>query len=223
MTVTVGVAGVKGAGGVTTSAVALAAVSAMSGPTMLVEADPSGGSLLGWCEDLRAAGDLYDVAMSRQAGGLASAAQRFGDMVVVPAWGRPFRLTQALLRPRVPWEVLFDEVGGTVIVDVGRVAPDIPTLGLLAAMDVVVLVSPSEPGPVAATMEWAMRGGRHGAADAGLDTSRLRMVTSEVVGRRRRVSVTPRDLASVTGPAYLGHLPHDETAVDLLTPGRVGR
>jgi hypothetical protein len=162
---------------------------------------------------------LYDVAMARESGGLASVAQRFGDMAVVPAWGRPFRLTQALSRPRVPWEVLFDEVGGTVIVDVGRLAPDSPTLGVLAALDVTVLVSASEPGPVAATMEWATRGGRHGAGDAGLAVERLRMVTSEVVGRRRRISVTPRDLASMTGPAYLGHLPHDETSVDLLTRG----
>ena len=43
------------------------------------------------------AGDLYDVAMARQSGGLASVAQRLGDMAVVPAWGRPFRLTQALV------------------------------------------------------------------------------------------------------------------------------
>lgn len=219
MTTKIGVAGVKGAGGVTTAAVSLAAAWAAQGPTMLVEADPSGGSLLGWSEDLRAAGDLYEVAMARQSGGLASVAQRFGDMAVVPAWGRPFRLTQALSRPRVPWEVLFDEVGGTVVVDVGRVAPDSPTLGVLASLDVLVLVAASEPGPVSATMEWASRGGRHGAADVGLEASRLRMVTSEVVGRRRRMSVTPRDLPSMNGPTFLGHLPHDEAAVDLLVRG----
>ena len=41
-------------------------------------------------------------------------------------------------------------------------------MGVLAAVDVVVLVAASEPGPVAATMEWATRGGRHGAGDVGV-------------------------------------------------------
>ena len=164
-------------------------------------------------------GDLYDAAMSRDPGGLAAIVQRLGDVAVVPSWGRPFRTVQALMRPRVPWELLFDEVEGTVIVDLGRLYPDAPTLGVLNAMDVIVLVSASEPGPVAATMEWASRGGRHGAGDVGVSAERIVMITNEVVGRRRRVSVTPREMASLQGPPYLGHLEHDETAVDLLHRG----
>ena len=81
-------------------------------------------------------------------------------------------------------------------------------------MDVIVLVSASEPGPVAATMEWA-GGGRHAAGDVGVSTDRIVMVTNEVVGRRRRVSVTPREMASLHGPPYLGHFVHDEAAVEL--------
>ena len=133
----------------------MSAAAAVQGPVTLVEADPSGGSLLSWCDDLRPAGDLYDAAMSRDPGGLAAIVQRLGDVAVVPSWGRPFRTAQALMRPRVPWDLLFDEVAGTVVVDLGRLYPDAPTWGVLSAMDVIVLVSASEPGPVAATMEWA--------------------------------------------------------------------
>ena len=73
---TIGVASVKGAGGVTSAALVLAAVLRRARTdVMLVEADPSGGSLLGWCEQLQPAGDLYDVTMSRNSAGLASVAQ----------------------------------------------------------------------------------------------------------------------------------------------------
>ncbi len=219
MNETVVVGGVKGPGGVSTVTLAMAATAAVYGPVMLVEGDPSGGSLLARCPDLVAGPDLYEAALSRNGSGLEEVAQRLGDVSVVPAWGRPFRLTQPLLRPRVPWPTLFGGFDGTVFVDVGRVWPEAPTMGLLASADVVVLVAASEPGPVAATMEWATRGGRHGAADAGVAAERVRMVTCEVVGRRRRVSVTPQDLRLVTGPGYLGHFPHDEAAVEWLCRG----
>ena len=215
----IGFASVKGASGTSTGALSVSAAAAVQGPVTLVEADPSGGSLLSWCDDLRPAGDLYDAAMSRDPGGLAAIVQRLGDVAVVPSWGRPFRTAQALMRPRVPWDLLFDEVAGTVVVDLGRLYPDAPTLGVLNAMDVIVLVSASEPGPVAATMEWAGRGGRHAAGDVGVSTDRIVMVTNEVVGRRRRVSVTPREMASLHGPPYLGHFEHDEAAVELLHRG----
>ena len=92
-------------------------------------------------------------------------------------------------------------------------------MGLLAAVDLVVLVAASEPSPVATTMEWASRGGRHGSTDVGVPVGRLRMITSEVVGRRRTMSVTPRDLSLVTGAGYLGHLPHDPASLELLCLG----
>jgi MinD-like ATPase involved in chromosome partitioning or flagellar assembly len=215
----IGFASVKGASGTTTGALGVAAAAAAQGPVTFVEADPSGGSLLSWCDDLRPAGDLYDAAMSREPGGLAAIVQHLGDVAVVPSWGRPFRTTQALMRPRVPWDLLFDELAGTVIVDLGRLYPEAPTLGVLNAMDVIVLVSASEPGPVATTMEWAGRGGRHGAGDVGVSTDRIVMMTNEVVARRRRVSVTPREMASLQGPPYVGHFEHDETAVELLHRG----
>lgn len=214
----VGVAGAK-SGGVSTIAHALAAAAVPSGPSMLVEADPSGGSLLTWSDVVQPAGDLYDVVMSRDSDGLASVAQQLGGLAVVPAWGDSFRLTQALSRSRMPWEMVFGGVDGTVVVDVGRVSAASPTMTVLAAMDVVVLVSASEPGPVATTLEWVGRAGRHGADDIGLQSERLRMVTSEVVGRRRRSSVDGHDVDAVTGPGFLGHFPHDDTAVDLLRRG----
>ena len=216
---TIAFAAVKGAGGVTSASLVLAAALAEQDHTILVEADPSGGSLLSWCEQLRPAGDFYDIAMNRNSAGLESVAQPLGNLSVIPSWGRSFRLTQALIRPRVPWGTLFDSHAGTVIVDVGRVYPDAPAMGLLAAADLVVLVATSEPSPVATTMEWASRGGRHGSTDAGIPTGRLRMITNEVVGRRRTMTVTPRDLSLVTGADYLGHLPHDSAALGLLCRG----
>jgi hypothetical protein len=47
----------------------------------------------------------------------------------------------------------------------------------------------------------------------------LRLVTNEVVGRRRPVSVSPRDLATHSGPPLVGRFPHDDRAVDLLWRG----
>jgi hypothetical protein len=142
-----------------------------------------------------------------------------GELTVVPAWGRPFRLCQALTRPRVPSEVLFGEFDGTVFVDVGRVWPEAPTIGLLSSMDVVVLVAPGEPGPVAAAVEWASRGGRHGAGEPGVSRERLRLVINEVVGRRRPVTVSPRDLATWGGLPLIARFPHDNRAVDWLWRG----
>jgi hypothetical protein len=218
VTFKLGFVGVKGAG-VSTASVSEAAHLASRGPVTYVEADPSGGSLLSRCDDLRPACDLYDAAMSRDPGGLAGIVQRLGDVDVVPSWGRAFRTMQALTRPRVPWDLLFDELPGTVVVDLGRLYPNAPTLGVLNAMDVIVLVSPPEPGPVATTMEWAVRGGRDALGDVGVSVDRIVMITNEVVGRRPRVTVTPRELASLQGPPYLGHLPHDEPAVELLHRG----
>jgi MinD-like ATPase involved in chromosome partitioning or flagellar assembly len=216
---TIGVAAVKGPAGVSTMSIALAATAATASRAMMVEADPSGGSLLGWCDDLRAGPDLYEVALSRDSTRLADVAQRLGDVAVVPAWGRPFRLCQALARPRVPWEVLFGEFDGAVFVDVGRVWPEAPTIGLLSSMDVVVLVAPGEPAPVAAAVEWASRGGRHGAGESGVSRERLRLVINEVVGRRRQLMVSPRDLATWAGLPLIARFPHDERAVDWLRRG----
>ena len=91
-----------------------------------------------------------------------------------------------------------------VVVDVGRLYPDAPTLGVLSVMDVIVLVAASEPGPVATTMEWASRGGRHAAADVqqqvsvrayGFDVGQVRAVVPV-----QRVPVCP---LQVEGPEHL--------------------
>ena len=207
----IGFASVKGASGTSTAALSVSAAAAVQGPVTLVEADPSGGSLLSWCDDLRPAGDLYDAAMSRDPGGSgcdrAAPRRRRGGAVVGP----PVSHRSGADAATCPWDLLFDEDGG----DRGRRSraplPGRPHLGGAQAMDVIVLVSASEPGPVAATMEWAGRGGRHAAGDVGVSTDRIVMVTNEVVGRRR-VSVTPREMASLHGPPYLGHFEHDEAA-----------
>lgn len=220
MTVTIAVAGVKGAGGVTATALTIAAVNGAGGaPTLLVEADPSGGSLLAWCEQLRHGLDLYDVTASRDPQIWEAATQQLGDISVLPGRGTPFRFEQALVRPRAGWHNLFGQFDGAVVIDVGRIYPSAPSMNLLSEVDVVVLVAASETGPVAATMEWANRAGRHGANDIGVSVERLRMVTVEVVGRRPAMSVKPKDLSMMTGAGYLGHLPHDVAALDMLCRG----
>ena len=191
---------------------------------MLVEADPSGGSLLGWCEQLRPAGDLYDLTMNRNSAGVASVAQPMGDLSVVPSWGRSFRLTQALTRPRVPWDALLGGFDGTVIVDVGRRLPrgadDGPPRGRATSS-----CSSPPPSRHRSPRRWS---GPAAAAVTDRRTSacrsgRLRMITSEVVGRRRAMSVTPRDLSLVTGAGYLGHLPHDPALARAAVPRCVDR
>ena len=52
MTQIVALASVKGTGGVTSSALGLAAAFGMRSDALVLEADLSGGSLLGWCPTL---------------------------------------------------------------------------------------------------------------------------------------------------------------------------
>ena len=219
MTHIVAVGSIKGAGGVTTTAIVYAAATAAAGggPVTVVEADPSGGSLLGWCGQLDAGFGLYEAVFDR-ARGVAGVAQRLGDIEVVVAQGDPFRISVALGRPR-GWQPILTEVDGVVVVDVGRLYPGSPAAGIVGIADVVVLVSPPEPGPLAATLEWAGRGGQFHADDTALDADRVKVVTVDVTARSRQ-RVDPNMLAREhLGGGYVGHLPFDDQAVDLLYRG----
>ena len=219
VTATIGMAGVKGPAA-STAALCGGRGVAVPGPTMLVEADPSGGSLLAGARICGRPATCTTWRWPASRAGSPSVAQRLGDMAVVPAWGRPFRLTQALSRPRVPWEVLFGEVGGTVIVDVGRLDPDGPTLGRVGGVGRRGAGGGVGAGPGGGDDGVGDRGGRHGAGDAGLPVERLRMVTTEVVGRRRRVSVHPARWRRCTGAAVpRPSAPRRRRRVDLLCRG----
>ncbi|MBA3286403.1 MAG: hypothetical protein H0U21_00055 [Acidimicrobiia bacterium] len=220
------VAAVKGSGGVTAAALALGASLAAtpdSAAVTLVEADPSGGSLLGWCEQLTAGDGLYEAAFSRHSDGLASVAQPLGEMAVVVARGTPFRLIAALERPRRSWSNLLRSVDGTVIVDIGRLTPSSPTAPIVAAADVIVLVAAADPGSVAATMEWIGRGGRLTPDELGVSSERIRLLTTEVTPSGGPHGLAPRELARELGPAYIGHLPHDPDGLRTLCRGASAR
>lgn len=218
MKLVVAVGSVKGTGGASATALGLAAAFGESREAVLVEADPSGGSLLGWCPTLRsAAGGLYEAVFDRDRT-LGWVRQSLGDISVVVAHGDPYRISVALERPR-SWRQLFDRLDAdVVVVDVGRMFPGSPALPLTGCADRLVLVSPPEPGPLAATMEWVGRAGQHTASDARLDADRMRMVSVDVPPRGRH-RVDPGRLPAELGDGYVGHVPFDDSAVELLCRG----
>ena len=217
MTWVVAVGSVKASGGATSTALVLAASAAATGePVTLVEADPSGGSLFGWCVDLDPSGaGLYEGVFQRD---LAAGVQRLGEIGVVAAQGDPWRISAALDRPR-GWRPLLEPLDGVVVVDIGRLFPGSPAAQIAGVADVVVLVAPPEPGPLAATLEWVARRGQFAATDAQVDTERVKMLTVDVAVERRH-RIDPGRLArDQLGPVYAGHVPFDAGALELLCRG----
>jgi len=213
----VAVASVKGTGGVTATALGLAALGhEMCGDAMLIEADPSGGSLLGWSEHLHAGRTaLYEAITD---GDIGRGMQRLGNVRVLPAQGDPWKVTVALENVR-NWRRLLEPAGELAVVDVGRLYPGSPVSRIVGEADVIVLVAPAEAAPIAATLQWASRGGRRGVADPVFDAGRMRLVTVDV-SKGRRSGVDPRSLVrDDLGIAYAGHVPFDEAALSLLCRG----
>jgi MinD-like ATPase involved in chromosome partitioning or flagellar assembly len=211
------VGSVKGTGGVSTTALLLAAGLGESADVVLVEADPSGGSLLGWCEQLSTVpGSLYDVVFDHDRS-WSLVRQSLGEIGVVVAQGDPWRISVALERPR-SWRAMFDRLdAAVVVVDVGRLFPGSPAWSVVGAADRLVLVAPSEAGALAATWEWMGRGGQHTATDAPFSPDRMRVVTVDVSPR----SVLRLDPGRVRelGDRYVGHVPHDPAGVGLICRG----
>jgi hypothetical protein len=208
------VGSIKGAGGVSSTAMGLAA--AAGDGAVLMEADPSGGSLLGWSEHLDAGRpSLYDAVSIKD---LNTGVQRLGDMRVIVTQGDPWRITVALDGVR-RWRPLWEQVGEVVVVDVGRLYPDSPALRLAGEADVLMLVSPPEAVALAATLEWAQRSGQHSSNDAAIDPARMRLVTVDVTSSRRNrldPSMLARESLNI---AYAGHVPFDDAALSLLSRG----
>lgn len=158
MSLMVAVASVKGAPGATTAALALAAGWPGRGdgaPSVLVEADGSGGSLSAWC----GAGPAGSGAGGSGLVGLAAAVRygaaggpgvglaAYADALAcgVPAVRAPTAGPQAAaaveVLERSRFAVLRHEAGsaGVVVVDVGRLGPS--GSSVLSAVDVLVLVA----------------------------------------------------------------------------------
>ena len=108
---------------------------------------------------------------------------------------------------------------GVAVVDIGRLFPGSPAAQIAGVADVVVLVAPPDPGPLAATLEWVARRGQFAATDAQIDAGRVRILTVDVAAERR-LRIDPGRLArDQLGPVYAGHVPFDAGALDLLCRG----
>ncbi|MEL6894276.1 MAG: hypothetical protein AAFP84_21975, partial [Actinomycetota bacterium] len=213
----IAVGSIKGTGGATSTALGLAsAAGELTNSAVLMEADPSGGSLLGWSEHLNAARpSLYDAASQQD---LQVVMQRLGQISVVPAQGDPWKITVALEGVR-RWRPLLQTAGDVMVVDVGRLYPSSPTLRIAGEADVLVLVCPPEASPLAATIEWMVRGGQRSSTDTSLDPARLRLVTVDATTSKRS-RIDPKSLLREDlGVAYAGHVPFDDAALSLLCRG----
>ena len=217
MSTVIAVGSVKGIGGATSTALGLAAAAGeYSSGAVMVEADPSGGSLLGWSEHLNATRpSLYEAASQHS---LELAMQRLGQVRVVPAQGDPWKITVAIEGVR-RWRPMLDDAGDIAVVDVGRLYPSSPALRIVGQADTLVLVAPPEAGPLAATIEWMLRGGQRSANDTALDPARMRLISVDTAtGRRARVD--PNSLIRENlGVTYAGHIPSDDAALSLLCRG----
>lgn len=218
MTQIVALASVKGTGGVTSSALGLAAAFGMRSDALLLEADPSGGSLLGWCPTLDpTAGGLYEAAFERERPGLSTFVQPLGDIGVVVAQGEPYRIAAALERPR-GWLSMLDGIADRVVVDLGRLFPGTPARAVAGVSDRLILVAPPEPGALAATVEWIGRGGQHEANDTPIESSRIGLLTVDTGGDRRQ-RIDPHRLGDELGVEHVGHLPFDGATLETVCRG----
>ena len=160
----VALASASGAPGVTTSALALAL--AWQRPTLLVEADPTGGSsiLAGWfhAQPPHDRG-LVNLAMAHREGDLAAALPDVA--ITIP--DSDVRLIAGLRSHRqVPsataiWEPLadalrdLDRTGTDVIVDAGRLGMVGAPLPLLRSADVVLLTTRTTLPAISGARSWA--------------------------------------------------------------------
>ncbi len=213
---------VKGGLGATTTALALAAALAERRPTLLVEADPSGGSLVGTCPNLGAAPTLELMMSERREQAtfdqLLQCTQPLGDIVVAAAPPEPFTAHLVVDQPRSPWTSTLRDVDGHVVCDVGRVQPGSPAWSVLHAADHFLLVTGSDPMALATSVEWAAQRGRVAPGVSGLavDVTRIVLLAPGGAGRHG----TPSDrLAAELGPRFAGQLPWDPSGVDLLRRG----
>ncbi len=213
----VALAGAKGAPGVTTSALLLAAVWPV--PPLLVEGDPAGGDLRCWLSDadglpLRPDAGVVSLLSAHAVGGaladrslLAHAQHLSGGLAVLVGPGNPAQ-SEAL---RGQWPLLAAALAahhGDAIVDAGRTDGGDPTqLQLLRTADRVLVVAASTVASLAHSRDLLVSLSRQ-----GIDAELL------LVG-----SAADRDDAARALGASVHLLPRDPDAACALTGGRWGR
>jgi pilus assembly protein CpaE len=218
----VAVGTVKGGLGATTTALVLAAALAERRPTLLVEADPSGGTLVGVCPSLAATPTLELLMSERRDQAsveqVLQCTQPLGDLLVAAAPPEPFTAHLVVDQPRSPWMGTLRKVDGHVVCDVGRLQAGSPAWTVLQASDEVVLVTGSDPMGLAATVEWAEQRGRVAPGVSGLAVDATRIVVVAPAGAGRHGGPSER-IAAELGARFAGQLPWDPAGIDLLRRG----
>lgn len=208
----IGLVSAKGAPGVTAAALTLAGVAGGGG--LLVELDPSGGSVECWT------GAAGEPGLIRLASGLRRSADpeallshavevpRGVGSVLAPTGGRLAESTIATVADRLVPALAGLE--GPVIVDAGRWSPSQPTARRVAGCDVVAVVC-------APTVE-------------GIEAARWLADPLEAVGAGRVVLVpvgdrpyAPGEITAAVGLAVLGPLAWDPRGLHALIGAGVGR
>jgi hypothetical protein len=207
---------VRGGPGATTTALACAAVAGERSNVLFVEADPTGGVLLGRCDSLDGGRSLLQLAFpdrderGRPGEVLVDAArQKLGDLDVIVAPANPNQAFEAIARSRSRWPQLLAELDATVVVDCGRLFPGTPATSLLRVADVVVVVASPDAADVLAYLEWS----------TGADLATGGAISGPVL-----VSVGPGrfgewHLTRELGSSFAGNVVHAPAAVQLLWRG----
>ncbi|MBD0734654.1 hypothetical protein [Streptomyces sp. CBMA29] len=239
----IAIAADKGSPGVTTSAVALAAV--WPRRVLLAEADPAGGDLvyrspaahggmldpntglLSLAATARrglAAEQLWDHAQPLAGGldvlvGIGSAEQAAGLSGLWPMLGQAFA-------------TLAESPNGAadVIADCGRIGADSPTLDLFSHAALVLLVARTEPEHLARVRDRAgalsakLHGSQRGAAAAlGYPPIGIVLITDPSHSARQASQVNEMLVASQISARVVGTLAHDTAGADTLNGRRRGR
>jgi len=204
----------KGSPGVTTTAVALAAV--WPRPALLAECDPAGGDLPAL---LPGSGGAVLTA-TRGVVSLAAAARtqahpNIDDHVQVVDGGLPVlagAASAAQVAALAPsWPAVIDSLAGLegadVIVDCGRYSPDDPTGLLIGVSDLTLVVCRATAASVGHAREVLVALGRRGDGSRPPDAP----VAVVVVGDQSEAREVGGALAPHT-PAFVAALDHDPTA-----------
>ncbi|MFM7686867.1 MAG: hypothetical protein ACKPDI_13225 [Actinomycetota bacterium] len=206
--------------GATTAALLLAACAAEHGDAWLLEADPAGGVLAGRLQlPSGSIGGLERVAFPAQAGAagevLQTVAHRTGGLRVVSCPADPFR-AHACHLPRQAWARSLRELPGTVVVDVGRLRAGTPVGPVLAAADVLLLVSSPEVCAAVGSIEWLHAAGVVAPGERGVPDLPVRLLVVDAPGG---VAFAEPTLRADLGEHWGGWLPWQPLDVDLLHRG----
>src|SRR4051794_21329178 len=145
----IAIGSVHGSPGVTSLAIDLARVAAAreGSRSVLVEADPDGGRLAARL-DLAVRPGLTELAGAARVGIAADDLWRFaqghGDVAVVVAHPAAEQVQAALRAAATHIGAALQRLGATVIVDVGRLRPGSPSLGLAGIADHLIVVSDND-------------------------------------------------------------------------------